>query len=175
MDNDSKNTKDPDPPTIPVQEGSPYNQYIDPNYQQKKKKKQKLIIFGAVLAVIAVVVAAVILALSLSSGQDNSTAKPVDVVKACDDKQCFDENFLLCQPARYESIEENSTVVYEISGIQEVGCLVSLKYINSEEQELIGKEMTCDLDNEVAFDESLSLAKEYSNDYECEGELKDYL
>lgn len=179
MDKD-KNTQTPEldsSSTNPPDNNQSYGKYIDPEYQKKQQKRKMLLVAAIAGAAAIVVAAAILVALTLgsNSGEDNNIAEPVEVTEACEDKECFEQNFSLCQPAKYTATEQEGTTEYEITGIKEVGCLVSLTYLTSDNKDLIGKEMTCDFDNEVVFDESLSLVKTYMDDYECEGELKEYL
>jgi hypothetical protein len=163
--------------TVSSEPNQAYSQYIDPDFKEKQKKKKLLLIVGVAIAILAILVVVAIIAFSASSDQKGAPAEPAETVKACEDERCFEEQFALCQMAVYEGQgpEENSKVEYKIPGITEVGCLVTVKYLESTDTEIIGKEMTCDFDNEVPFNESLSLVKEYPDDYECEGELVIYL
>ncbi len=151
-----------------------YGQYIDPEYHNKQKKKKLLIITASILAALIVIAAVAAITVN-SSNQSNSAEEPATAVEVCTDEECFNERFSLCQPAKYEASEENSTVEYEVTGIREIGCLVSLKYVSSEDEEIVGKGMTCDFDNELEFHDSAHLVFAYHEDYECEGELTENL
>ncbi len=161
-----------------------YNKYIDPDYQEKQKKKKLMIIAIVAFAILAVTILVAVIAASLSSPSEPSSGNNLTnenetsdfVTAVCEDEACFEEKFSLCQPAKYEGQgpEESSTVEYAIPGVQNVGCLVSLKYLDSKDKEIIGKEMTCDFDNESSFREALALADEYPQDHECEGSLIDF-
>lgn len=184
MDNSDDSNQNKNQPPAPDAKGE-YNQYIDPDYQKKQKKKKMLIIAISVSAVLITIILVAVIASSLSSpskpsvsenGASNNGGNTGGVTAVCEGEQCFAEKFSLCQPAKYEGQgpEENSTVEYTIPGVQNVGCLVSLKYLDSEDEEIIGKEMTCDFDNESSFRESLTLVDEYPDDHECGGSLVDF-
>lgn len=151
-----------------------YSQYIDPEYQKKQKKKKILLILISVIVAFAVIATVVIVVASMSSSPSDSTNESVNVTQICEDEECFTERFSLCQPTKYQESEGNSTVAYEIPGIQEVGCIVSLKYVSNDDEEIVGKEMTCDFDNELDFREALALVDEYPEDFECKGSLIDF-
>ncbi|MEX2014908.1 MAG: hypothetical protein WD885_03145 [Candidatus Saccharimonadales bacterium] len=161
----------------PVDPDKAYSQYIDPDFKEKQKKKKLLIIVGAitaVLAILGVVAAVVFFASSDSSG--NVPQQATETVKDCEDELCFEEQFSLCQMSTYEGQgpEEDSKAEYKIPGIVNIGCLVTVKYLESADAEIVGKEMTCDFDNELGFREALELVNEYPEDYECEGSLIDF-
>jgi hypothetical protein len=184
MDND-KDSQSPDQDVsrqpAPTGNNEAYSQYIDPDYQKKRKKRKLLLIIASVTAVLIVIIVSVVIAASLSSGDSNNdndantSANTVNVIETCEDEECFTERFSSCQPTKYEESEGNSRVEYEIPGIQNVGCIVSLKYVSNDDEEIVGKEMTCDFDNELDFYSSAELVFAYPDDYECEGSLVDYL
>jgi hypothetical protein len=155
-----------------------YNQYIDPDFQKKQQKKKLWLILASSIAALVFIVIVVVIAATLSSDGDNKVNEApggtVNVVETCTTEECFNERFFFCQPTKYELSEGNNIVEYEIPGIQEVGCIVSLKNIDNEDKDIIGKEMSCDFDNELSFREALALVDEYPEDYECEGSLVDF-
>lgn len=168
-----QNTNQPEQPD----DGPEYKQYLDPDYHKKQKKKKTLLITGSIAAALVVITIVSIVAFSLSSDKkDNGNQTPaVNVVEACDSYECFNKNFNLCLPAIYEESEGASTAKYEVLGIKKIGCMTSLKYTKNEDKNLFGKQMTCDFDNELDFYTAAELVFNYLEDYECEGDLAEYL
>lgn len=156
--------------------GKGYGQYIDPDYQNKRKRKTIILVTIIAIIVLGIITAVAVFALSSGSNDSDSTNEAVNVVENCEDEECFNEKFSLCQPASYEGqgFEENTTIEYKISGVQNVGCLVTLEYLSSADQRIIGKEMTCDLNNELEFRRTLEIADEYPDDFDCQGSLVDF-
>lgn len=148
-------------------------QYTDP-YNNRKKKKI-FIILATVIILGAIV--AITLALSGSSDQSSSSEEQVGTTaETCIDETCFAEKYFSCQPAAYEAAEEQvEIIIYEILEPTETGCRISLEYISSSSEELIGKGMICNFENEVGFRPATSLVLSYPQDYVCEGALADYL
>lgn len=176
-------------PQNPLPQNSPerppgadsYGQYIDPDYHKKQKKKKQLLIVGVVAGALVLIIVAIVIALSLSSEKNtaenpaNTSGDEAAITKNCEDEQCFEEQFSLCLPATYRETAGNNVIDYKITGVKEVGCLASFKYVSSDVTEVAGKDMTCDFDDQLDFQSATQLAFDYPADYECEGSLADYL
>jgi hypothetical protein len=174
---DPKNQNNAQPPANSNNET--YGKYIDPDYKKKQQKKKALLIIALSVGGLIFIAIFVILAATLFSNSKGDSTTPsektVNVIETCEDEECFTQRFSLCQPSKYKESEGGNTVEYEIPGIHDVGCIVSLKYINNDDEEIVGKEMTCDFDNDIDFYSSAELVFANPADFECEGSLVEYL
>lgn len=148
-------------------------QYTDPQNNQRKKK-----ILAIILAIIALAIGAAV-AIALSGDRNSSGGAgngETAAAETCVEEQCFKEKFYTCQPATYELIEEEEDIIgYEILESTETGCWVSLEYLNSADPELAGRGMACNFENELGFISGTTQVLSYPQEYECEGELTEYL
>lgn len=149
-------------------------QYTDPKNNQGKKK---ILLIALVVVLGAIAAVAIALSFSLDTGQspENAGNESAGTVQACEDEECFSERFSSCQPTRYEVSEGQEVVEYEILGTEDINCPISLRYTSSEDEELVGKGMTCDFDNSLDLRSAARLAFTFPANYECQGELADYL
>lgn len=145
------------------------------NNPQDNRGKKKVIIVALLVVVLGVTAAVTMLILSPSDSSQNSSEGTGDdttkAIEVCETEECFNEKFISCQPAQYVISEGDKVTEYKIPNTQEINCPVSVKYIKGSNQELIGKDMTCNFDNSLDFRSALNLAITFPADYECEGDL----
>lgn len=76
----------------------------------------------------------------------------------CGTEACFEEKFAVCEPATLTSVIDMDigAVEYTIIGKGAVGCNLTFKYTAYPEPSWINKEMTCEFDNKVSFEDSIN-------------------
>lgn len=157
---------------IPIDENnSGYEQYISP---KKSNLKRNIILALCAFTIFLLIILALAVVLSQKKDADKSSNSQTAETQ-CTDENCLNSNFYQCLPAYYETTDEaGSKLGYKVLGIKDAGCDVNIKYLASSDDNLVNKEMVCDLDNEIDFMKSLELANTYPADYECQGTLIDY-
>lgn len=154
-----------------------YQQYLGAN--PKGKTKRILLITGIVLAFILITGAAYAL-LSQNGGNNNGVDQqqsPADsnsanVPKAvCEDENCFREHFARCQPATYDAAKPGAETHYEILSPDGDFCRFSSKFIDNVNQEYVGKDLTCKIDQTQDFETAEEDVLSNPGDYDCEGSL----
>jgi len=75
----------------------------------------------------------------------------------CGSQDCFNKKFLSCEPATLKAdVEGLGAVLYKIVGKGATGCNMTFKYTNYPDLSWVNKEMTCEFDNKISFDDAIS-------------------
>lgn len=119
--------------------------------------------------------------------EDNETVKEVEGQEdelrqnfnkvICYDGNCFQERFSSCQKAELVVREDLAENRLEILGLENGSCQVGFIYLKNPFSNLVGKEMTCSLDNSENFEVELEKAFEllFIGGNTCQGALAEAL
>lgn len=95
----------------------------------------------------------------------------------CGSADCFNKKFASCEPATLQADIGIGAVAYRILGKTTSGCSLTFKHTNYPDPSWINKEMTCEFDNQVSFEDSLSrvFSGVTNGTVVCKGPLYDIL
>jgi hypothetical protein len=102
-----------------------------------------------------------------------------DVVQTvdCGNEDCFNKKFASCQPATLHADIGVGSVEYKILTKGSTGCNLSFKYTKYPDPSWENKDMTCQFDNKISFEDSMNKVFKgvTSGQIVCKGPLFDIL
>lgn len=76
---------------------------------------------------------------------------------SCGDEKCFNEKFASCSPVTMTSDAQIfGAVSYDVRNKTKNGCNVAFKYTKYSDPSWVGKEMVCEVNNKIGFQEAWS-------------------
>jgi Tfp pilus assembly major pilin PilA len=84
-----------------------------------------------------------------------SAKADMTISENCGYKDCFQQKFKACEPAVTTANIGIGAVEYKILGKGTTGCNVTFKYTNYPDPTWVNKEMTCEFNNKVSFDDAM--------------------
>jgi hypothetical protein len=73
----------------------------------------------------------------------------------CGDEACFNKKFIACEPSILKADAGPASVEYKILNKTANGCSLTFKYTNYPDPTWTNKEMTCEFNNKITFQDSL--------------------